>query len=168
MRCFHPQDLAVSRLNARRVMPGVRPLQMMPAPPTFEEFKSVCREAFGFVAAHGFRDVPPQRTPNAFQVWFCRGDEFIIVQGEGHGAVASAHLEHVSGVELPIIYLVPPEARPPKWKRGMPQPSQLEQVRRESSWLRLHGEDFLRGDLQRFFSLAKQLPPWKERLSNEG
>ena len=137
-----------------------------PSPPSLEEFKSKCRDAFSFAAAYGFREVSPQRTQNPFQVWFRHRDDFIIVQGEGHGTIASAHFEHLSGVELAIIYLVPPEARPQKWKRGKREPSQLEQIRQQASWLQSYGEDVLRGDLDCFFRLAKPLPPWKEKLSN--
>ena len=136
-------------------------------PPSLEAFKNTCRDAFSFVATHDFREVSPQRNQDAFQVWFHRGDDFIIVQGEGYGTVASAHLEHVSGVELPIIHLVPPDARPAKWERGNRQPSQLEQVCRQASWFESYGGDFLQGDLDRFFRLAKPLPPWKERLSHD-
>lgn len=136
------------------------------APPSLEDFKNTCREAFNFVTARGFEEVAPQRTGNPFQVWFRRQDEFIVVQGESWGTIASGFIEHLSGVELAIIYLVPPEARPTKWKRGKRQPSQLEQIRQQASWLQSHAEDFLSGDLRRFFHLAKSLPPWKERLAN--
>jgi len=137
-----------------------------PAPPSLEDFKNTCRDAFSFVTVHGFHEVTPQRTASPFQVWFCRSEEFIILHGEGWGDTASAFIEHLSGVELAIIYLVPPKARPRKWNRGKRAPSQLEQIRQQASWLQSHGEDLLHGDLDRFFRLAKPLPPWKARLSN--
>lgn len=135
-------------------------------PPTLEEFKKTGREAFAFLTAYGFQEVTPQRTVNPFQVWFRREDEFIIVAGDGWGTHASGHIEHLSGVELAIIYLVPQEARPQKRKRVKQQPTQLAQIRQEASWLQSHAEDLLGGDLRRFFDLAKPLPPWKERLAN--
>ena len=134
--------------------------------PDLDTFRSVCRDAFGFVTAYGFREVPPQRTGNPFQVWFRRGDEFIIIAGEGYGTMASVHLEHISGVELPTIYLVPAAARSVKRKRVRFQPDQLKQIRQDASSLQTHGADFLQGDSERFFRLAKPLPPWKEKLSN--
>ena len=39
-------------------------------PPSVEEFKNTCRDAFSFVATHDFREVSPQRNQDAFQVWF--------------------------------------------------------------------------------------------------
>jgi hypothetical protein len=154
--------------SRRRVNSTVRRHHMSSAvePPSLEEFKITCREAFAFVTAHGFDEVAAQRTTNPFQVWFRRHEEFIVIEGESWGTIASGFIEHISGVELAIIYLVPPEARPPKRKRRKRQPSQLEQIREQASWLQSHAEDFLRGDLQRFFNLATSPPRWKKRLSN--
>ena len=135
--------------------------------PTVEEFRNAVREAFQFVATHGFIEVPPQRLPDdSFQIWFRRGDEFIVIKGEGWGDSASVDLEHASGLELAVIYLVPPTSRPAKPKQGWRSVSQLDQVREQASWLEVHGSDFLRGDLARFRGLAKPLPPYKRRPTN--
>lgn len=136
------------------------------ATPSVEEFRATAREAFQFAAAHGFAEVPAQRSPeDPFQIWFRRGDEFIVVKGEGWGSAASVVLEHVSGVESPVIYLVPPESRPTRKRQGRDL-GQLEQIREQASWLEIHGRDFLRGDLARFLSLASPLPPWKRSPTN--
>jgi hypothetical protein len=128
-------------------------------PPTAEQFGAFVREAFRFAAAHGFTEVPAQRcSDDPFQIWFRRGDEFIIVAGEGWGSAASVTLQHTSGVELPVIYLVAPESRP---TRKRPDIDQLEQIREQASWLEFHGSDFLRGDLARFERLARPIPPYK-------
>jgi len=136
--------------------------------PSAEEFRATVCEAFHFVAAHGFAEVPAQRSPeDAFQVWFRREGEFIVVKGEGWGSAASVTLEHVSGIELPVIYFVPPESRPAR-KRGRRGLGQLEQIREQAAWLEIHGGDFLRGDLARFRSLARPLPPYKRSPTNAG
>lgn len=132
--------------------------------PTVEEFRIVAREAFQFAVAHGFTEVPALRWPDdQFQIWFRRGDEFIIISGEGWGSTASVDLEHISGVELPVIYLVPPESRPKRSKHKWRNSSQLSQIREQALWLKLHGNDFLSGDLARFLSLARPLPPYKRK-----
>ena len=103
---------------------------MSSSPPSLEEFKREGREAFGYLADYGFHEVAPQRS-NPFQVWFCRGDSFVTVHGEGWGQMADADVEHTSGVGLAVIYLVPKEARPTKRKRRERPPSQLEQIRQQ-------------------------------------
>ena len=151
----------------RPVNSDVRRLAMssVQAPPSLDDFRNTCRAAFGFTSGYGFYEVPAQRTANAFQVWFRRGDEFIIVEGEGWGTIAATSLEHISGLRLALIYLVPAAARPPKWKRGKRQLNQLEQICQDAAWLQLHGEDFLCGNLDRFLQLAKPLPTWLQKIS---
>jgi hypothetical protein len=134
--------------------------------PSAEVCRATAREAFHFAAAHGFAEVPAQRSPeDAFQVWFRREDEFIVVKGEGWGSAASVALEHISGIELPVIYFVPPESRPARKRQGRDL-GQLEQIREQAAWLEVHGGDFLRGDLARFRSIARPLPPYKKRPTN--
>jgi hypothetical protein len=41
------------------------------------------------------------------------------------------------------------------------QPGQLEQIREAARRLEKHGADFLAGDVSRFLTQAKPLPPYK-------
>ena len=130
--------------------------------PTLDEFRATCHEALSFLAQYGFREVRPprHRAADPFQVWFAADERIVRVQGEGWGTMASLTLEHSSGVHLPVIYLVPPDARPKRPGTHTEPTGQLEQIREEACWLQAFGDDFLRGDLRRFLDLATALPPY--------
>jgi len=133
-------------------------------PPTQQEFTETVREEFTFLRQFGFQEVRPHpdRAKNRFQVWFRAGDRLVIVHGEGWGTVASVMLEHDSGLELAEIDLVPAADRPGrKHERREMQPGQLEQVREAARRLAQYGADFLEGDIRRFLTHAKPLPPYK-------
>ena len=132
------------------------------AVPNVDQFRATCRDALSFLAQHGFREVPPpkHRAENPFQVWFAADERLVLVQGEGWGMMASVTLEHSSGVQLPVISLVPPDARPKRQGKRERRTTQLEQVREQARWLQTFGEDFLCGDLRRFLDRATPLPPY--------
>lgn len=135
-----------------------------PQAPSLHEFLETCREVLNYLGEYGFQEspIPSHRAGNEYQLWFVVGERAIIVTGEGWGTSASIALEHRSGVQLSEIYLVPPGER--LGDRGRHTPgqgrTQLEQVRDAAERLRVFGVDFLRGDLKRFFELAKPLPPY--------
>gem|GEM_PF-6676663 len=137
--------------------------------PTEEEFKAAAEDAFGFLGPHGFALEMPSRYPeDRFQIWFRRGDFVIVVRGEGWGEFTATTIEHTSGVELDIGRLVPKDQRPALPKNRKKWPGQLEQMNRQAKWLATYGIDFLGGDYERFFALARPLPPYKEPISSKG
>ena len=129
-----------------------------PQAPSPDGFLGTCRRALNYLGEYGFQEspIPSYRAGNEYQIWFVAGERAIIVTGEGWGASASIALEHRSGVQLSEIYLVPQGERPGPGQGR----TQLEQVRDAAERLRVFGVDFLRGDLKRFFELAKPLPPY--------
>ena len=134
-----------------------------PEVPSLHEFLETCRGALNYLGEYGFKEspIPGYRAGNEYQIWFVADERAIIVRGEGWGTSASIALEHRSGVHLSEIYLVPQGERPGGRGRAPGQSrTQLEQVRDAAERLRVFGVDFLRGDLKRFFELAKPLPPY--------
>ena len=132
--------------------------------PTLREFVETVRDAFAFLRPFGFSEVypPSHRGDESFQVWFRADQRFVIVKGEGHGTTATVMLEHEDGLELPEIYMVPPEHRPQtRAERRKLPPGQLEQVREAARRLEEYGADFLAGDTRRFLESARPLPPYK-------
>jgi hypothetical protein len=134
-------------------------------PPSLDQFMDACRESLAYLDQYGFeeRPIPYHRAGNRFQLWYCAGDRLVIVFGEGYGTTACIQLEHSSGVQLSEIYLVPAAKRPPPYrirKARRKDPSQLDQIRKAAERLHTFGEDFLRGDLERFLRLAKPLPSY--------
>ena len=134
---------------------------MQPAP-SLAEFQATCREAFAYLQEFGFAEVPApaHRRADPFELWFGAGDRFVVVRGEGYGTSARVSLEHVSGVRLAPVRLVPGSLRPAPLRRHSDSPGQLEIIRANAAWLQTHGEDFLRGELTRFLSMAEPLPPY--------
>jgi hypothetical protein len=135
-----------------------------PQAPSLQEFLETSRRVLAYVGEYGFKEspIPGYRADNEYQIWFVADERAIIVSGEGWGTSASIALEHCSGVQLSEIELVPVAARPGS-RKGRPPGSvrtQLEQVHDAAERLRVFGVDFLRGDLRRFFELAKPLPPY--------
>jgi hypothetical protein len=132
--------------------------------PTHEQFVEVCRRAFAFLADHGFREVVPprHRQGNRFLVWFRARERSVTISGEGWGQFAECHLEHDSGVRTAPIYLVPVEHRatPHKRRKNEPGIGQLAEIRREAERVQAHCRDFVEGDLERFFRIAKPLPSY--------
>ena len=130
--------------------------------PTLDQFRDTSREALSFLTAYGFREVRPprHRADDPFQVWFAADERTVLIRGEGWGTMASITLEHASGVQLAVVYLVPRDARPKRSKGREKRNTQLEQIREEAGWLELYGQDFLRGDLRRFLDRATPLPPY--------
>jgi hypothetical protein len=117
-----------------------------------------------YLGEYGFKEspIPDHRAGNEYQIWFVADERAVIVTGEGWGTSASIALEHRSGVQLSEIYLVPQRERAGdrgRRTRGRGR-TQLEQVRDAAERLRVFGVDFLRGDLKRFFELAKPIPPY--------
>ena len=131
--------------------------------PGLDEFMSHCRDVLDFLSEYGFEEVSPpsHRNSNPFQLWFKADKRNIIVAGDGWGTSASIHLEHDDGFELPVIYLVPQDKRPQRQKKRKANLTQLEQVTRSATHLKEYGRDFLENDLERFFSYARPLPPYK-------
>jgi len=132
--------------------------------PSLQDFLETSRRLLAFVGRYGFKEstIPRNRAGNAYQLWFVADQRAIIVSGEGWGRNASIALEHSLGAHLSEIELVPVAARPGS-RMGMtlrPGRTQLEQVHDAAERLRVFGVDFLRGDLKRFFELAKPLPPY--------
>jgi|SRR5262245_2474576 len=130
--------------------------------PPLSEFCTAVREAFSFLRTFGFEEVavPAHRSSNPFQIWFRAGDRLVVVVGEGYGTMASVTLEH-DGRELSEIYLVPTDERPGRAGRKH-QLGQLEQIHAAARRLQHYGADFLAGDVSRFLSIAKPLPPYKK------
>jgi len=135
---------------------------MVSKKPSLEEFDATVREAFAFLGRCGFQEVaaPSHRRHDPFQIWFCAGDRFVVVSGEGHGTMASVMLEH-GGRALSEIDLVPANERPGPI-RGQHHRTQLKQLRDAARRLERHGGDFPAGDIMRFLMLAKPLPPYKQ------
>jgi hypothetical protein len=135
-----------------------------PQAPSLHEFLETCRGVLNYLGAYGFKEspIPSYRAGNEYQIWFVADERAIVVTGEGWGTSASIALEHRSGVQLSEIYLVPQGERRGDRRRRTPGQgrTQLEQVRDAADRLRVFGVDFLRGDLKRFFELAKPLPPY--------
>lgn len=132
--------------------------------PTLPEFIETTREAFAFLRHFGFDEVTPpsHRAEERFQVWFRADQRFIIIKGEGYGTMASVMLEHESGLELSEIYLVPAEDRPVRrHTRRKSHSGQLQQIREAAQRVERYAQDFLAGDLGRFFERARALPPYK-------
>ena len=135
--------------------------------PTFEEFVEASRNALAFLSDYGFKEraIPKSRDSEKFQVWFQAEDRFVVVKGEGWGEMATIDLEHSSGVHISEIYLVPVNARPKyQGSRKRKRSSQLEQIREAAERIRLYGMDFVGGQLERYFQLAKPLPPYLDRV----
>ena len=135
----------------------------LPPIPTQQEFAFACREAFAFLGAYGFEEVPPprHRGTNPFLVWFRAGERSVVVSGEGHGLFARIHLEHDSGVRAAEIDLVAVENRPARSRRGRGTAAgQLEEIARAAERVRRFATDFLAGDLARFHRLATPLPSY--------
>jgi hypothetical protein len=132
--------------------------------PTHAQFVEECRRAFAFLAAHDFREVfpPRHRQGNRFLVWFRAAERSITISGEGWGQFAECHLEHDSGVRTAPIYLVPVElrAKPRKRRKNEPGIGQLAEIRRQAETVQTHCGDFVEGDLERFFRIAKPLPSY--------
>lgn len=131
--------------------------------PTLDEFLTYCRATFKFLDEFGFREIdPPQnRRNNPFQLWFKMDQRNVVITGEGWGTSASVYLEHDDGFELAEIYLVPEDKRPGSNKKRKSYLTQLEQISQSANWLNEYGKDFLEGDLERFFKLARPFPPHK-------
>jgi hypothetical protein len=131
------------------------------AAPSLAEYAATVREAFAFLAECGFQEIvaPPHRRRDPFQIWFGASGRFVVVAGEGLGTTASVMLEY-DHRELSEIDLVPANERPASI-RGRRHATQLEQVREAARRLERYGGDFLAGDVTRFLSLAKPLPPYK-------
>ncbi len=130
--------------------------------PSLQEFISATTEAFHFLNEFRFHRISPMRTSsNPFELWFQCDERFIIIAGEGYGAIATSHLEHSSGVELPTIYLVPASERPSRKSKTAQQLDQIQQIKREADFIQRYASDFLMGDCERFFRLSKPLPPYK-------
>lgn len=131
--------------------------------PSLQDFLEASRRVLAYVGEYGFKEspIPGYRAGNEYQLWFVADERAIIVSGQGWGTSASIALEHRSGVHLSEIELVPVAERPgSKGKPLGPDPTQLEQVHDAAERLRVFAVDFLRGDLTRFFELAKPLPPY--------
>jgi len=133
--------------------------------PALSDFLKASREALGYLKDFGFIEVSPpaNRYQNPYEIWFKADDRFVVVAGEGWGDFGSIRLEHSKGVELQEIYLVPEEKRPGSLSKKRNAPGQLDQIRNAAERLRQHGGDFLEGNLERFFKLAKPLPPYRRR-----
>ena len=133
-------------------------------PPTPREFIEAVREAFAFLRNFGFDEVspPPHRAEERFQVWFRADQRSVIIRGEGYGTMASVMLEHENGLELPEIDLVPADERPIRKRTSMKKQSgQLQQIRDAARRLEKYGHDFLAGDVSRFLTRARPLPPYR-------
>jgi hypothetical protein len=142
---------------------GMNPIAEEPGePPTLGQFLTACRDALDYLEDYGFAEVTPpaHRRNNDFQVWFQADNRIVIATGESYGTAASITLEHTSGVELSEIFLVPREHRPKRSNKPH-MLSQLAQLREAAVRLKKYGQDFLSGDLTRFFEHAKPLPPYK-------
>ena len=133
-------------------------------PPALQDFLETSRRVLAYVGEYGFKEspIPSHRAGNEYQLWFVADERAIIVSGEGWGTSASIVLEHRSGIQLSEIELVPVAERPGSRKRRPlgPNRTQVEQVHDAAERLRVFAVDFLRGDLTRFFELAKPLPPY--------
>ncbi|MEO7862488.1 MAG: hypothetical protein ABIU05_19050 [Nitrospirales bacterium] len=140
-------------------------------PPSVDEFLQVSRVALGYLRSYGFDEVPSprHRASNRFQIWFRAGDRFVIVTGDGYGASASLTLEHSSDVAASQIDLIPQNERPEPYRRRRTRPStQLEQIQTQAASLHQYGADFLNGDLEHFFKVAKQIPGYLRESRSEG
>ena len=129
------------------------------APPSQAEFLAVAREAFAFLKAYGFAEVPaPEyRRRDPYQVWFQAAERFVIVQGEGWGTSASVSFETSDGRELSEIYFVPKAERPV----GARSFGQLAEIRAAAARAARYAVEFLSGNLSTFNQLAHELPLYK-------
>lgn len=133
--------------------------------PTLDEFLLHCRKTFSYLEDFGFKEIPipRHRNNNPFQLWFKADKRNVVITGEGWGSSASVYLEHDDGFELAEIYLVPKEKRPGFQKKRKSNPTQSEQISESANRLNEYGKDFLEGNVERFFQLARPLPPYKAR-----
>lgn len=125
--------------------------------PTLQEFIACCEAECEFlVRDYGFARLPTPTEYNPYSVCFRKEPLGVDVYGENWGATASCDLVR-GGDRLYLGLLVPAQQRDTR-KRKKARPGQLAQVQAIAQTLKLHADDFLRGDTARF-DLA--LAEWK-------
>jgi hypothetical protein len=132
-------------------------------PPSLEEFKSVCREAFRFVVDDcGFREVPCSTVRERFCVRFAKDDRALEIKGEGDETIAACDLTASGEGPMALIMLVPESFRPVRDRRRKRskqpvQRGQLEQIRETAQLAREHAREFLAGDVARNLRVWRKL-----------
>lgn len=132
----------------------------MPNPPTLSEFKTVVRDAFGYLRRDfGFREAEPpasQVERNPFVVWFVNATTLVQVQGINWGFAGQVILGPVdAGTEwhatVPLWAIVK-HRRPDLYKESASSPGQLGDLRGCAHALREAATDVLAGDFRVFTS----------------
>jgi len=119
--------------------------------PSLEEFRHACLAEFSFlVTTHGFRSVPPppSRYSDPFEVHFERRGWRVIVRGLSYGFALDLEIQSPDGRRGSFGHLVPNGAAMvirQNYVRG-----QLGDIASSARCLREYGDDFVRGDWQRF------------------
>jgi hypothetical protein len=136
----------------------------MPNPPTLSEFKTVVREAFGYLRRDfAFREEEPpasQVEGNPFVVWFVNATTLVQVQGINWGFAAQVILGPAdAGAEwhatVPLWAIVK-HRRPDLYDESARSPGQLGDIRDYAHALREAASDVLTGDF-RVFSSARAI-----------
>jgi len=136
----------------------------MPNPPTLREFKTVVRDAFGYLRRDfAFREEEPpasQVEGNPFVVWFVNATTLVQVQGTNWGFAAQVILGPAdAGTEwhatVPLWAIVK-HRRPDLYSESARSPGQLGDIRDYAHALREAASDVLTGDF-RVFSSARAI-----------